>query len=283
MTTRSTPTPTPTTDAGPDREATAQAADRLAQATVTGAPCAPVRDLLGRDDVDAAYAVQRRGIDARVAAGARVVGRKIGLTSPEVQAQLGVDRPDFGVLLDDMVLDDGVAVTASRFLQPRVEAEVAVVLGHDLTEGELDLPQVRSSVGHLVAALEICDSRIEGWDISFADTVADNASAGAVVLGTTRRRLAEVEPREVEMRMSVTGEDDSSGTGEACLGDPLLALRWLARTARELGDPLRAGDLVLTGALGPMRPLAPGAGVSATITGLGAVSCSLVDDVEEGR
>ena len=116
-----------------------------------------------------------------------------------------------------------------------------------------------------------------GWDISFADTVADNASAGAYVLGTTRRTLAEIEPREVTMTMSVDGQKDSTGSGEACLGDPLLAVRWLARTARDLGDPLRAGQVVLSGALGPMRPAAPGATATASITGLGTVAVRFAD------
>ena len=169
-----------------------QAAERLATAATTGTPCAPVRDLIGHDDTAAAYAVQSRIIDARMSAGARVVGRKIGLTSTAVQAQLGVDQPDFGVLLDDMVYPDQATIPIERFLQPRVEAEVAFVLKNDLDQGNLDIDQVAAAVDYAVAALEICDSRVAGWDIRFADTVADNASAGAYVLGAERRSLAEV-------------------------------------------------------------------------------------------
>jgi 2-keto-4-pentenoate hydratase len=251
-----------------------EAADRLIRAAASGNPCPPVRDLIGRDDLVAAYAVQQRVTDARLASGARVVGRKIGLTSVAVQQQLGVDQPDFGILFDDMAFGDGAEVPAGTVLQPRVEAEVAFVLKDDLVEGPLDAAQVRDAVDHAVAALEVCGSRVEGWDISFGDTVADNASAGAYVLGTERRTLDEVEPRDVVMSMSVDGEQVSTGNGAACLGDPIEAVVWLARQARELGDPLRAGLVVLSGALGPMRPVAPGAHVTATISGLGSVSVS---------
>jgi 2-keto-4-pentenoate hydratase len=251
-----------------------EAAERLIDAAGSGIPCAPVRDLIGRDDLIAAYAVQRRVTEARLAGGATLVGRKIGLTSEAVQQQLGVDQPDFGILFDDMAYADGAAVPSGAVLQPRVEAEVAFVLKDDLAEGPLDGKQVRGAVDFAVAALEICGSRVEGWDISFGDTVADNASAGAYVLGTERRSLDEIEPREVVMAMSIDGEEASTGNGAACLGDPLDAVVWLARQARELGNPLRAGQVILSGALGPMRPVRPGATVTATISGLGSISIS---------
>jgi 2-keto-4-pentenoate hydratase len=249
-----------------------RAAERLRLAAETGVPCAPVRDLIGVDDLAAAYAVQSRIIDARRRAGATVVGRKIGLTSKAVQQQLGVDRPDFGWLLDDMDLTGAAEVPMERLLQPKAEAEIAFVLRADLADGPLDDAQVRAAVDHAVAALEIVDSRVAGWDIAFGDTVADNASSGLYVLGTERRTLAEFEPVEVAMSMSIDGVEVSSGTGADCLGDPLLALAWLARTAREYGEPLRAGQVVLSGALGPMRDVHPGATVTAAISGLGSVT-----------
>ena len=253
----------------------AEAAARLRQAAASQHPCPPVRDVIGRDDLQAAYAVQRRNADARVSAGAQVVGRKIGLTSPAVQAQLGVDQPDFGVLFDDMAYPDGAEVPADAVLQPRVEAEVAFVLKTDLADGVLDAAEVREAVDYAVAALEVCGSRIAGWDISFGDTVADNASAGAYVLGADHKTLDEFVPAQVEMAMTVDGEEVSTGNGAACLGDPINALVWLARQARDLGEPLRAGQVILSGALGPMRPIEPGAQVAAHITGLGSVSMSL--------
>lgn len=253
------------------------AAGRLLEAASAGRPCAPVRDLIGATDVTRAYAVQEQVNQARIDAGSRVVGRKVGLTSRAVQEQLGVDRPDLGVLFDDMAYDAGGPVGLCRFLQPRVEAEIAFVLGDDLVEGDLDLARVTAAVDHAAVAIEICDSRIAGWDITFGDTVADNASAGGFVLGSERRSLADVAPREVTMTMTVTGEPDSTGSGADCLGDPLLALKWLARQARDLGAPLRAGQVVLSGALGPMRPVAPGAEVVATVSGLGSVTARFVE------
>jgi 2-keto-4-pentenoate hydratase len=264
------PVAAPTTTVAPEQ--ITAAVDRLVAAHFSGVPCAPVRDLIGRDDVAAAYRVQQGLNAARSARGARVVGRKIGATSEAVQRQLGVDQPDFGVLFDDMAYDEGTVVPLSRLIQPKAEAEVAFVLGADLADGPLDVAQVRAAVEYAAAALEIVDSRITDWDISFADTVADNASSGVYVLGQERRGLDEVEPVGVTMSMSIDGEEVSTGTGAACLGDPLVAVAWLAHQARTFGEPLRAGQVVLSGALGPMRPIPPGATVTAAISGLGTVT-----------
>jgi 2-oxo-3-hexenedioate decarboxylase/2-keto-4-pentenoate hydratase len=216
--------------------------------------------------------VQLRLTAERIEAGATVTGRKIGLTSTAVQEQLGVDQPDFGVLFDDMEHADGAVVSAGAVLQPRVEAEIAFVLRADLAEGPLDDAQVREAIDYAVAAIEICGSRVADWDISFGDTVADNASAGGYVLGTQRVPLKGFDPVAAEMTMAIDGETVSTGSGAACLGDPVNAVVWLARQARELGAPLRAGQVILSGALGPMRPVRPGAAVHATVTGLGTVS-----------
>ncbi|MCW2852492.1 MAG: mhpD 1 [Nocardioides sp.] len=253
----------------------ADAAQRLLDAAATCTPCAPVRDLIGTDDVTAAYAVQQLVTRRRVAEGARVVGRKIGLTSTAVQAQLGVDQPDFGTLFDDMAYADGATLPLGRLLQPKVEAEIAFVLGADLVEGPVDVDRVRDAVEHATAALEIVDSRIADWDITFGDTVADNGSSGLFVLGAERVALDVFVPVLAEMSMSLDGEVVSTGTGADCLGDPLQALAWLAAKAREIGDPLRAGDIVLSGALGRMAPLVAGSAVTAHITGLGTVSAAV--------
>jgi len=247
------------------------AAARLRGAAESGIPCPPVRDLIGPDDVDAAYAVQSLLNDER-AAGSRVVGRKIGLTSAAVQRQLGVSQPDFGTLFEDMQYESGELIPYDRLLQPRIEAEVAFVLKSDLLDRELELDQVTDSVAYMVAALEVADSRVAGWDIRFGDTVADNASAGVYVLGAERVQVASIAPKDVTMTMQVTDQEPSRGTGADCLGDPLSALRWLALRALELGQPLRAGQLVLSGALGPMRAVTAGAEAVANITGLGTVS-----------
>lgn len=251
-----------------------RAAEQLLAAAQTATPCPPVRSLIGDTAVGPAYAVQQRLVEQRVAAGARIVGRKIGLTSPAVQAQLGVDQPDFGVLFADMQVPHGGEVAAGRLLQPKIEAEIAFALAADLEDGPLDSDQVRAAVEYAVAALEIVDSRIAGWDISYADTVADNASSGLYVLGTSRRTLQEFEPREVEMELRRGEEVVSTGAGSACLGDPLNALAWLARVARDHGDPLRAGQVVLSGALGPMVAVSPGERFTAQITGFEPVTVS---------
>ena len=230
-------------------------------------PCAAVRDLIGTDDLDAAYAVQQGLVRARLDAGATVVGRKIGATSEAVQNQLGVDQPDFGYLLADMDVSDQHPISMRTLVQPRVEAEVAFVLSRDIDEDDITLEGVRDAVQVALPALEIVDSRIENWDIGFTDTVADNASSGLYVVGREGRTLEELEPRDVTMSLTINGEERSSGTGAACLGDPLEALRWLAVQAKRYGDPLRAGHLILSGALGPFVPFAPGDRVEASISG----------------
>lgn len=248
-----------------------RAAERLLTALADRTACPPVRDLIGPTDLAAAYRVQERITAGRTAAGARVVGRKIGLTSKAVQEQMGVDQPDFGVLFDDMAYGDGDLVPTGRLLQPKAEAEVAFVLKADLADGRLDIDQIREAIDYGVAALEVCDSRIAGWDIAFADTVADNASSGIYVLGHDRKTLDEFTPVDVGMRMLINGVEVSTGDGAACLGDPLNAVAWLARAARDFGEPLRAGQVILSGALGPMRPLASGDEVAVQISGLGTV------------
>jgi 2-keto-4-pentenoate hydratase len=150
----------------------------------------------------------------------------------------------------------------------------AFVLADDLVEGDLDDEQIRAAVAYTVATIEIVDSRIAGWDITFADTVADNASSGLFVLGAQRVPLSDFEPADATMSMTLDGDVVSEGTGRACLGDPLNALAWLAQAARELGDPLRAGQVVLSGALGPMVPVHPGAEVRAELSSLGTVTAT---------
>jgi 2-keto-4-pentenoate hydratase len=263
--------------------AVAQAAERLTLAARTGVPTAPVRDVLGRTDVALAYQVQNALTAARKAAGARVVGRKVGLTSTAVQRQLGVDQPDFGVLFDDMLVPSGAEVDSGRLIAPKAEAEIAFVLSADMDGfaagltpdapvSAADRAAAAAAVDYAVAALEIVDSRVAGWDITITDTVADNASSALYVLGDKRVPLGEFAPAEVIMNLEKNGAPASSGNGAACLGDPLNALTWLARTAASLGAPLRAGDVVLSGALGAMVTAEPGTEITAELSTLGRVS-----------
>jgi 2-keto-4-pentenoate hydratase len=261
------------------QDAIAAAVDRLARAQATRVPCAPVRDLIGTDDLPAAYAVQQGLVQGRLAGGVSIVGRKIGATSKAVQDQLGVDQPDFGYLLSDMdvssgALPGGGPISMRTLVQPRVEAEVAFRLGKDIdvAEEEITLALVRDAVEVALPALEIVDSRIADWNIKFTDTVADNASSGLFVVGADAKPLTEVEPVDVVMSLSINGDVRSSGNGAACLGDPLEALRWLAVQAARFGDPLRAGHLILSGALGPFVPFAPGDRVEASISGFDTLS-----------
>lgn len=261
-----------------DRESDAvRAADeRLRHASEAGAPCAPVRDLLGETDQDAAYAVQSLGIARRVADGRRIVGRKIGLTSPAVQAQFGVYSPDYGVLLDDMLIADREPLDIGRFLQPRVEAEVAFVLGRDLDSPTTHVADVLRATEFVLPAIEVVDSRITGWDIRITDTIADNASSGAVVTGTTPRRLDGFDLTELGMTLERDGEPVSTGSGAACLGGPVIAVAWLARAVAAHGKPLRAGEVILSGALGPMVAATTGV-YRARLEGLGEVRVDFVD------
>lgn len=255
-------------------------ADRIARALYEAArdarPIPAIRHHEDGLDVNDAYDVQRRIVGSRVAGGARRVGRKIGLTSPAVQQQLGVDQPDFGVLLDDMQVAQHGVVMVDDLIQPRVEAEVAFVLASDLDVPQIDRDVVVAALSHASAALEIVDSRIENWDISIVDTIADNGSSGRFVLGDHKLSLRDFDPRSVQMRMTSNDQVVSQGDGSACLGDPLNAVVWLANRARDVGDPLRAGEIVLSGALGPMHSVAAGESVRADLTGLGTVSVEFV-------
>jgi 2-keto-4-pentenoate hydratase len=252
------------------------ALERLLEARATGRPCSPVRDLLVPPTVEAAYAVQLAWIESRLDDGAFVVGRKIGLTNPAVQRQLGVDSPDYGFLLTDMFYLDRASIEDRVLLQPRVEAEVAFVLRSDLDLANPTEEDVAAATEYVCAALEIVDSRIADWDIQLVDTIADNASAGAFVLGSERHEI-DGDLANVAMSMHRNQENVSEGVGSDCMGSPLSAVAWLARTCAALGSPLRAGEIVLSGALGRVVDARPGDRFTAEFTGLGSVSVAFAE------
>lgn len=249
-------------------------ADALARAADERSPIAPIGAELAPLGVDGAYAVQERLTSRAIAAGRRLVGRKIGLTSKAVQAQLGVDQPDYGMLFADMEFGDGEEVPFTRFIQPKVEAELAFCMERELTDPQASLTEVIGAIAYVLPAIEIVDSRIAEWRISLLDTIADNASSGAYVLGGSPRRIDSVDLRLCGMVLEHQGEPLSTGCGAACLGHPLNAVVWLARRMAAAGRPLGAGDIVLSGALGPMVTVQPGASYHARITGAGSVTAS---------
>jgi 2-keto-4-pentenoate hydratase len=251
-------------------------AERLRNAYAAG-PVAPLRDGLLPTDGDGAYAVQAINTQHWVAQGRKIVGRKIGLTAKAVQAQLGVDQPDFGVLFDDMLIASGDVLNPAKALQPKVEAEVALVLAHDLDKSDATAQDVAAAVLHVLPAIEIVDSRIADWKITFADTVADNGSSAFFVLGDQPKPLHGLDLWTCGMALEVNGAVASLGAGVACLGHPLNAAAWLARTLSLRGEPLKAGDILMTGALGPMVAIQPGDQVKASIGGLGSVMFSYGD------
>lgn len=252
---------------------TSQAAAALLKAAHDGGRAiAPLRERLAQANQDGAYAVQEANTQAWLGEGRRLVGRKIGLTSLAVQAQLGVDQPDFGMLFADMAVGDGEIVAAGRLIQPKVEAEVALVIGRDLTHERHTYADLIRATEYALPAIEIVDSRIENWNIKFIDTVADNASSGLFVLGGRPVKLSDVDLTACAMEMLRGEEVVSRGNGRACLGSPLNAAVWLADMMVRCGRPLLAGDIVLTGALGPMVAVKSGDRFDVRIEGLGNVS-----------
>jgi 2-keto-4-pentenoate hydratase len=232
---------------------------------------APLSKTYAELDIGLAYAIQRSNAEHRLTQGRRVIGRKIGLTAVAVQQQLGVDQPDYGVLFDDMGYGDAELIPEAILTQPRIEAEVAFVMGRDLTGENPSLVDLINAVEYVLPALEIVGSRIRDWNIRITDTIADNASSCAFVLGTRPHRLESVDLRLCGMVLELRGDPVSVGAGAACLGNPLNAMLWLARKMVSLETPLRAGDLVLSGALGPMVAVQPGDVFEARINGLGSV------------
>ena len=254
----------------------AAAAQALANARAAQAPIAPISGTFGISNLADAYAVQELNTRAALQQGRRLVGRKIGLTSLAVQQQLGVDQPDFGMLFADMEVLDGGEIDCSRLIQPKAEGEIAFVLGRDLPHADCTLAGLMSAVEYLLPALEIVDSAIENWKISLADTVADNASSALHVLGKQPTRLSALALRLEGMLLEKNGAQASIGVGAACLGNPLDACLWLARTMAAAGRPLLAGDVLLSGALGPMTPVVAGDRLQLRLTRLGEVACRFV-------
>ena len=249
------------------------AAERLATAAREKVPCAPVRDLIGEAE---AYAVQQHNIAARIADGATVVGRKIGLTSPAVQQQLGVDQPDFGVLLDDMAYEDGDELPVSGLLQPKVEAELAFVLKEPLEGPDCTLEDALAAIDYAVPALEVLNSHIELEGRTIIDTIADNAAYGAMVLGDVHRRPDEIDVRWIPGLLYRNGEIIETGVAAGVLDHPVSGVAWLANKFHQHGARLEAGEIILAGSFTRPMWVARGDEVLCDYGPMGVISCRFV-------
>lgn len=243
----------------------------LHEAARTRAPIPPLTERDPGLTLTDAYAIQQALVGRWTAAGARPVGRKMGLTSAAIQEQLGVTEPDAGVLLDTMVHANGAVLDADWFIAPRVEAELALILGADLA-GPVGEDEALAAVSSAAVALEIIDSRIADWRIRIVDTVADNASSAAAVLGSPVPLAEAGGLAEMHVSTSRNGSPAASGTGAAVLGHPVRALAWLAEMLSRRGESLRAGDVVLPGAVHAALPVVAGDVVTATAGALGSVT-----------
>ncbi|MFG2425647.1 2-keto-4-pentenoate hydratase [Streptomyces sp. NPDC048448] len=226
--------------------------------------------------LDDAYRIQWTNVQRKLATGARIAGHKVGLTSLAMQQQIGVDQPDSGVLMDDMLLASGSNLYLGDLVMPRVEAEIAVRLSTDLQGPDIDAPTVRAAVGEVLLALEVIDTRYGEWRMTLQDSVADNAAAARAVLGPGRRLHPDLDLGSVEVCVRVDDDVVVSAPGSAVLGNPLNSVVWLLRQLARHGTGLRRGDLVLTGAVHASLPLRPGTVIEASSPQLPAVSIRAV-------
>ena len=245
---------------------------RLHEALLEGQVIDPLTDRYPALDIDTAYAIAQGLMARRIEAGERIIGKKIGVTSKAVQTMLGVHQPDFGWLTDAMVVPEGDAIPMSTLIQPKAEGEIAFVLKSDLQGPGVTAADVLRATDGVMVCFEIVDSRIREWKIKIQDTVADNASCGVFVLGS-----ALVDPRAVDlitcgMVLEKNGEVVVTGAGAATMNSPVNAVVWLANTLGRRGIALKAGEVILSGALGAMVPVAAGDNLTVSIGGLGRCS-----------
>jgi 2-keto-4-pentenoate hydratase len=249
-----------------------QAAEQLLRARRERRPIPPLASPERPVAIEEAYAIQLAQLEAWKAEGRTIAGYKVGLTSAAIQRQLNVDQPDFGHLFSDDFVLSGEAIEPARFIQPRIEPEISFVLKRPLAGPGVTVAQAIGAIDYAIASLEIIDSRIENWRITLPDTIADNASAGGVVLGTTPLALDGRDLRLAGCVLRKNGRIVQTGAGGAVLGSPISSLVWLANTLGGLGTVLEAGSVVMAGAMTAAVDAAPGDTVSAEIAGLGSVT-----------
>jgi 2-keto-4-pentenoate hydratase len=250
-----------------------EAAHALLAATGDCKPIDPLTDTYPGISVDEAYRIQLMNVEVRVGEGRKVIGKKIGLTSPVMQQMFNVEEPDYGHLLDDMLVYQGFGVGASRMLQPRVEGEIAFILKRDLTGPGITPTDVIRATAGVAPALEIIDSRIRDWKIKAQDTVADNASSAAFVLGASLIRPAKIDLRYVGYVMMKNGRLATVGAGASVLGGPAQSVAWLANKMAEYGISLKSGEIILSGSAAGAVVVQNGDSIHLTVDRLGDVEC----------
>jgi 2-oxopent-4-enoate/cis-2-oxohex-4-enoate hydratase len=245
----------------------------LYNALRTAEAIAPLTERYPGLTIEQAYAIQQHLMALRLDDGERVVGKKIGVTSQAVMNLLGVGQPDFGILTDAMAVNSGAAIATSSLIQPKAEGELAFVLKHDLTGPGITVADVLRATEGVMVCFEIVDSRIQDWQIKIQDTVADNASCGVFVLSDRLVPVQDVDLGLCGMVLEKNGEIVATGAGAATMGSPAVAVAWLANTLGRLGLSLKAGEVILSGSLGPMIPVKAGDNLRVSIGGVG--SCSV--------
>lgn len=255
------------------KEQIARAAASLFRAALDHRPVDPLTETYPGITVEEAYQVQNINIQARIDAGGRIVGKKIGITSPAMQQMLGVDEPDYGHLLEDMLLYQGVDFDASSLLQPRIEGEIAFVLDRDLKGPGVTPTDVARATAGVAPALEIIDCRVRDWKIKIQDTVADNAAAAAFVIGASLTPLGSLDLRHVGFVLTKNGRLAGTGAGAAVLGSPVQSVAWLINKMGEMGVGVMAGEIILSGAAAAAVPVASGDTIHLMVDRLGEVGC----------
>lgn len=247
-------------------------ADELLTAQETLKPVAPLRDRLPGMTLDDAYVIQDIQLRRHLEAGRVLSGRKVGLTSLAMQAQLGVDSPDFGFFFADMVHHENARIEASGFIAPKVEPEFGFMLKQTLQGPGVTLHEAAAAIGEIYPAIEIIDSRITDWNIKLVDTVADNASCGAIAVGTTPLNIATADLGSVNCTLRINDEIRESGTGASVMGNPIAPLAWLANILGERGVVLEAGQLILPGSFTKALPVLAGESATADFGDLGSLT-----------
>ncbi|MFE4896001.1 2-keto-4-pentenoate hydratase [Peribacillus butanolivorans] len=247
-------------------------ADILIEAERSKQPLDPLTQQYPELSVTDAYQIQIKVMEKKRTEGRWVIGKKVGLTSVAMQKMLGVNEPDYGHLLDDMEVKDGEKVKIIDMISPKVEAEIGFILGQDLVGPNVTYLDVLMATKYVVPTIEIIDSRITDWKIQLIDTVADNGSSAKVVVGNKRSTIDGLDLRSVGMALYNNEELVATGSGAAALGHPAQAIAWLANKLHEFGIQLKAGELILPGALSGALTVKQGDTISAHFGPLGSVS-----------